>query len=336
MREAMLWEGLEDNEVRCDLCRHRCRIKAGRRGVCGVRENRDGRLFTLVYDRVAAEGVDPIEKKPFFHFLPGTLAYSIATMGCNFHCLHCQNSGLSRTPADTGTIQGYPRSPEEIVEAARARGCRSISYTYSEPTVFAELALDTAEKARAAGLKNTFVTNGYQSPELLRAMEGLVDAANVDLKSFSREFYHRVCGADLEGVLDTLRRLHASGVWIEVTTLLIPGMNDGAEELKELARFIADLSPDIPWHVSRYHPAYKMHGPPPTPRETLDAARRIGREAGIKYVFSGNVPGDPGEHTYCHACGAVLIERWGFAVRALRLREGACPECGTPAAVRLD
>jgi pyruvate formate lyase activating enzyme len=307
MHEAILWEKGEQDKTTCNLCRHRCVLKPGRRGICGVRENREGRLFTLVYDRVAAEGVDPIEKKPFFHFLPSSLAYSIATMGCNFSCAHCQNCHLSRSPADTGVIEGRKISPE-----------------------------DTARIAKERGLYTNFVTNGYESPELIEKLTGLIDAANIDLKAFSKDFYKKVCHADLEGVLETLALMHGAGIWIEVTTLLIPGLNDGQSEVEAIAEFIANLDENIPWHISRYHPAYRMLYRPSTSIESLVAARNIGRAAGLRYVFTGNVPGDEGESTYCHACGRVLIGRYGFTVKKMHLKDGRCPDCGTRVVIRFE
>jgi pyruvate formate lyase activating enzyme len=330
MHEAILYEKDVDNKTRCRLCRHRCTIKPGNRGICGVRENRDGVLYSLVYDQVAAQGVDPIEKKPFFHFLPGTLAFSIATMGCNFSCSHCQNCHLSRTPADTGEIQGRSIPPEKIVEAAVAQGCSSLSYTYSEPTVFGELVLDTARIAKKKGLYNTFVTNGFATPDFIREMTGLIDAANVDLKAFSKGFYRKVCHADLEGVLDSIRLMHAAGIWLEITTLLIPGLNDGDEEVGSMAEFIVSVSPEIPWHISRYHPAYRMHDRPATPVESLERAREIGFNAGLRYVYAGNVPGNEGENTCCHNCGALLIRRYGFTISKDHTKRGACQRCHTP------
>ncbi len=334
MHEAILYEKIDGHKVLCRLCRHGCTIKPGKRGICGVRENREGTLYTLVYGRVAAQGVDPIEKKPFFHFNPGSMAFSIATMGCNFHCAHCQNSSLSKTPADTGRIEGKGASPETLVDTALSRGCESMSYTYSEPTVYAELAIDCARTAKERGLYNTFVTNGYQSSELIQELDGLVDAANIDLKGFSREFYKKICGAELDGVLDTIARMHGMGIWIEITTLLIPGLNDSAEELKELAGFIAGIDQRIPWHISRFHPCHRMTDRPATPIDRIEQARGIGREAGLRYVYTGNVPGDPGESTYCHACNKRIIHRYGFMVHEISLVNGRCMECGAKAAGR--
>lgn len=334
MREGVLYEKLENKKTACNLCRHRCVLKTGQRGICGVRENREGTLYSLVYDRVAARSVDPIEKKPFFHFFPGSLAYSVATMGCNFKCRHCQNCHLSRTPAETGEIHGQDVPPEAIVKAALQQGCRSISYTYSEPTIYAELALDTARLAKEKGLYNTFVTNGYESPELIKRMTGLIDGANIDLKAFTEEFYKKISGAKLEGVLDSIRRMHGAGIWIEITTLLIPGLNDSPAEVETIAGFIAELDPHIPWHISRYHPAYQMLDRQTTPRERLSQARKIGLETGLKYVYTGNVPGDEGENTYCHSCGEKLIGRFGFTLNLMNLNNGKCPKCGAGAAGR--
>jgi pyruvate formate lyase activating enzyme len=262
------------------------------------------------------------------------LAYSIATMGCNFHCRHCQNCHLSRTPADTGRIEGRSIPPEKMVAEAKASGCGSLSYTYSEPTIYAELALDTAKIAKREGLYNTFVTNGYESPALIERMDGLIDAANIDLKSFSKENYKKISGAKLSGVLDSIQRMFKIGMWIEITTLLIPGLNDSKSEVEEIAAFIADLSRDIPWHISRYHPAYQMHDRPVTPHKNLTDARKIGYQRGLKYVYTGNVPGDEGENTYCHGCGEILISRIGFTVNRNRLKDGVCPGCGAKAAGR--
>lgn len=336
MHKAILFEKDEDQKTRCFLCRHGCVIKPGKRGICGVRENQGGELYTLVYDRLAASGVDPIEKKPFFHFLPGSLAFSIATMGCNFACSHCQNSHLSRTPADTGRIEGRAVTPDEIVASAKKSGCASMSYTYSEPTIYAELALDTAKIAKTQGIYNTYVTNGYQSPECLDAFDGLIDAANVDLKAWSKKFYKKVCHAERDGVLDTIRLLHARKVWIEITTLLIPGENDATGDLEALAAFIADVDPSIPWHISRYHPSYRMMNKPVTPVDSLIEACEIGRKAGLRYVYTGNVHGDERESTFCHACNARLIARHGYMIRENRIKEGKCPDCDAEVASVFD
>jgi pyruvate formate lyase activating enzyme len=328
--EALLYEKLDEGKVRCGLCAHRCLIAPGRRGTCNVRENRGGVLESLVYGKLVAGRADPIEKKPLFHFLPGSLSYSIATVGCNFRCRFCQNADIAQLPNDRGgAIYGESVSAAEVVAAAEAEGCRSIAYTYTEPTVFFEFALDTARRAHARGLRNIFVTNGYMTAEALEAAAPFLAAANVDLKAFTSKFYKNVCGARLGPVQETLRAMKSAGVFVEVTTLVVPGLNDDPEELNALALFLVnDLGPETPWHISRFHPTYRLTDRPPTPVKTLQAARDIGRSAGLKYVYIGNVPGDPGENTLCPACGETVIERRGFEVRSLKLTEGRCSSCG--------
>jgi pyruvate formate lyase activating enzyme len=281
-----------------------------------VRENRDGILYTLVYGRPISTAVDPIEKKPLFHFLPGTSTYSLATVGCNFACSFCQNADISQMPADRGRIAGRPFSAEQVVVEAVALGCASISYTYTEPTIFYEYARDCAQLAVEAGLKNIFVTNGFMTAQMLADIDGALHAANVDLKSFSDQFYRTLAGARLKPVLDSIRRLSQMGVWIEVTTLLIPGLNDGEEELRELAAFLVSVSPDLPWHVSRFYPTYRLLDTPPTPVEAVEKAVRIGREAGLRYVYGGNVPGHSSESTTCPDCGKIVMERWATGCAA--------------------
>jgi pyruvate formate lyase activating enzyme len=328
--EAYLYAPLEDHKVICNLCSHRCVIKAGRRGLCGVRENQTGKLHTLVYGKLIARHVDPIEKKPLFHFLPGSLSYSIATVGCNFRCKFCQNADIAQMPADQkGLIMGDAASPEEIVAAAAKAGCRSIAYTYTEPTVFFELAYDTAKIAHERGIRNVFVTNGYMTPEALEMINPHLNAANVDLKAFTEKYYRDLCGARLKHVQETLKRMKNHGILVEITTLIVPGLNDDRGELQLLAGFIADdLGADTPWHISRFHPTYKLTDRPPTPVKTLDAAREIGLQAGLKYVYTGNVPGNAGENTFCPGCGEVVIERWGFQVGSVRIKDGRCTRCG--------
>jgi pyruvate formate lyase activating enzyme len=329
--EALLYQKRNDRKVECALCSHRCLILAGKRGICGVRENQDGTLHTLVYGRLIAGHIDPIEKKPLFHFLPGSFSYSIATVGCNFRCRFCQNADIAQMPADRGgRILGEATDAREVVAAAARGGCRSIAYTYTEPTVFLEFALDTARLAHAQGIRNVFVTNGYMTREALETIAPVLDAANVDLKAFNRSYYTEVCGAKLEHVQETLRSMKSLGVFVEVTTLIVPGLNDDPAELKALAEFLArDLGPDTPWHISRFHPTYRLTDRPPTPVETLSAARRIGLKAGLTHVYTGNVPGDDGENTFCPACGEALIERWGFRVGKVRLKDGRCVKCRT-------
>jgi pyruvate formate lyase activating enzyme len=327
----MLFETDSEKRVRCHLCRHGCVIKDGSRGICNVRQNSGGRLHTLVYDRVIARHVDPIEKKPLFHFFPATLAYSIGTVGCNFSCRFCQNADIAHMPADRGgRIAGSRAAPEGMVKEALASGCRTIAYTYTEPTVFFELAFDTARLAHRAGLRNVFVTNGYMSEKALEMIAPYLDGANVDLKAYSPQFYREQCGARLAFVKETLRQMKSLDIFVEVTTLLIPGLNDERQELKSLAAFIAEeLGSETPWHVSRFHPCYRLTDRPPTPVESLRTARNIGIQAGLKYVYTGNVPGDNGEWTYCCGCGRPLIVRRGFAVVENRIRNCLCPDCGS-------
>ncbi len=329
-QEARLYDKLDGERVQCRLCAHRCTIQAGRLGICGVRENRAGVLYSLVYGQLISQAVDPIEKKPLFHFYPGSTAFSIATVGCNFRCIFCQNAEISQMPRDQGQITGRDTPPALVVTAARARGCRSIAYTYTEPTVFFEYAYDVSVEARAAGLANVFVTNGYMTPEMLEAYHPYLDAANVDLKSFRDEFYRRLCGARLQPVLDSLKRMKTQGVWVEVTTLVVPGHNDDPGELRELAGFVAqELGPETPWHVSRFHPTYRLTDAPPTPAATLERAHAIGREAGLRYVYIGNLPGLRGEDTLCPGCGQTVIGRYGFTVTEWHVKDEACEFCGT-------
>ena len=326
---AALWEEWRGGpRVHCFLCAHHCRIDPGALGLCGVRENRDGVLYTLVYGCPVSTAVDPIEKKPLFHFLPGSLSLSLATVGCNFTCRFCQNADISQMPRDQGRIVGRSLSPEQVVTAAREAGCASVSYTYTEPTIFYEYARDSARLATAAGLKNVFVTNGYMTAETLADIDGHLHAANVDLKSFSDDFYRTIVGARLKPVLDSIRRLWAMGVWVEVTTLLIPGRNDSDDELRSLASFLTSISPDIPWHVSRFHPTYRLLDVPATSLASVERALRIGREQGLFYVYGGNVPGHSSESTTCPDCGAEVIERRGFRMRADVVSDGRCPDCG--------
>ena len=328
--EAYLYERLDDRKVRCQLCNHRCVIKDGKRGICGVRENQKGILKTLVYGRLIAQHVDPIEKKPLYHVLPGTLSYSIATVGCNFKCRFCQNADIAQLPTDRkGMIVGDLYTPEDIVTAATGAGCRSIAYTYTEPTIFFEFAHDTARLAHEEGLLNVFVTNGYMTSEALHMIQPYLDAANVDLKAFSDDFYKEQCSAKREHVMETLRLMKSLGIFVEVTTLLIPGLNDDRKELGELAFFVADsLGSDTPWHISRFHPTYKLTDRPPTPAESIQEARRIGLDAGLRYVYSGNLPGDEGENTLCYSCSHLLIERWGYRISKNVIQDGRCPKCG--------
>ncbi|MDY6824440.1 MAG: AmmeMemoRadiSam system radical SAM enzyme [Thermodesulfobacteriota bacterium] len=328
--EAYLYEKLAEDKVACHLCGYRCVVKPDGYGRCKVRQNIGGSLQTLVYGRLIAINPDPIEKKPLYHFMPGTLSYSIATVGCNFRCDFCQNMDISQMPRGTGKIAGTDYSPAEVVADALRTGCRSIAYTYTEPTVFFEFAHDTARLAREKGLKNLFVSNGYMTPEAIDMIAPYLDAANIDLKAFDDAFYQEHCGARFEPVKESLAHLKEKGVFVEVTTLLIPGMNDSAGEIEAAARFIADrLGAETPWHLSRFHPAYKMDDVSPTPVGTLTRAYDIGKAAGLKYIYIGNVPGHDGENTYCAECGELVIERAGFFnVKTDKVKNGCCAYCG--------
>jgi pyruvate formate lyase activating enzyme len=329
VKSAMFQKRMDEDKVQCSLCSHYCLISPGKRGICAVRENREGILYSLVYDRVIARNVDPIEKKPLFHFLPGSFSYSIATPGCNFRCKHCQNADISQLPQELGgAFLGEEIAPSMIVESARRHRCSSISYTYTEPTIYFELAYDTARFAHDAGLKNVFVTNGYITPEALQVMRPYLDAANIDLKGFRDDFYRKVCGARLQPVLDAIKLYKEYGIWIEITTLVIPGHNDSDEDLRGIARFIKSVGADVPWHVSRFHPTYKLLDQPITPRETLARARQIGFDEGLRYVYEGNIPGE-GEDTFCPNCEQVVLERVGFSVKATAMDSGKCGKCGT-------
>ena len=352
VHKARFYDTLSGARVRCMLCPHDCVISDGSRGACGVRYNDRGTLYTLVYNKVVSREVNPIEKKPFFHFLPGSHAYSIATVGCNLRCSFCQNWQISQWPKDhlpkrmeTGnevpmetvcpqlvdldrSIPGEPVTPESLVDAAIRTGCQSMSYTFIEPTIFYEMAYDTAVLARERGLKNNFVTNGYISEPPLREVAGVLDAANIDLKFFKEDSYRRISRARLQPILDAIRLYHELGVWIEVTTLVISELNDSDEELRQIAEFVCSVGSEIPWHVSAFYPAYRMTETPPTSVATLRRARDIGLAAGLRYVHEGNIPGAGGENTLCYACQALLIERYGFFVRRNRIEKGACPECG--------
>jgi len=336
MKEAMWYKKLSDNRVRCDLCNHHCMINDGERGICGVRENNDATLYSLVYGKVIASHVDPIEKKPLFNFFPGSYSFSIATVGCNFKCTHCQNSDISQMPVDHARIMGQDISAEQIVQMAEKNDCKSISYTYTEPTVFMEYVLDVAKIAKDKGLKNVFVTNGYMTKEVLNDVHPYMDAANVDLKGFTEEHYRSVCGARLKPVIDTIRLMKQLGVWVEVTTLVIPTVNDSEDELRKLAEFIFSVGPEVPWHVSRFHPTYKMNNLPPTPIKTVIKARLIGLEVGLRYVYTGNIPGDEGEKTFCYNCGKTLIERYGYNIGSVNVKNSKCSFCDADVDIRIS
>jgi pyruvate formate lyase activating enzyme len=323
----MLYSPLEGEKVQCHLCNHRCSISPGKKGLCGVRENREGRLYTLVFGRAISLQVDPIEKKPVFHLFPGSTSFSIAAVGCNFRCLQCQNHEISQMPVVLDRIEGSAVPPPKIVSLARENRCKSIAYTYTEPTIYFEYAYETAALARQEGIKNVFVTNGYMTGEALKTIQPYLDAANVDLKSFREKFYKEVCGAKLKPVLESLALMKKLGIWVEITTLVVPTLNDSDEEFKEIAQFILSLGPEVPWHISAFYPTYKMLNLPRTPASLLHRAREIGMGAGLRYVYCGNIPGEEGEDTFCPSCGRKVIERVGFRVIRNDVVAGECRHC---------
>ena len=330
MHQVYLYKKLEDKKVQCQNCAHYCVIAPGKRGICGVRENIDGKLYALNYGKAIACHIDPIEKKPFFHFLPGSYSLSIATVGCNFACRSCQNWDISQGFKGKKEIPGEYLPPKEIVELAKKNNLPSISYTYTEPTIFLEYALDTMKLAKKAGLKNNFVSNGFMTEESAKLVIPYLDANNIDIKSFSEDFYRENCGAKLQPVLDTAKLMKKSGIWVEITTLVIHTLSDSEKMFRDIAKFIKEaLGIETPWHISQFSGAisWKFQHLPDTSVETLEMAYKIGKEAGLKYVYTGNVPGIPSEDTFCPKCNALAINRTGYTI--LRHdKKGKCPKCG--------
>ena len=313
----------KSNKIMCMLCQHFCQLKEGQVGICGVNKNENGALKTLVYGHPSALNLDPVEKKPMYHLLPGISALSLGTVGCNFKCPFCQNWQISQEHSVDTSVN---ISPQKMVDLAIKNGAASIAYTYNEPTLFYSYAKDIGVIAREKGLKNIFVTNGFESEEVVKDMASWLDAANVDLKSWDDAYYKKVLKGRLEAVKETLRNMLKEGIWVEVTTLLIEGDNDSDADLKAMAAFIADeLGKHVPWHLSAFHPDYKMQDHESTKLQTLERAKKIALEAGLEYVYLGNVPvhGD----TYCPDCGTLLIDRTGYSVTQNNLVDGHCPKC---------
>jgi len=329
IHDALLYDELEGGQVQCNLCAHRCRIREDSRGICRVRENREGKLYTLVYGNLIAENVDPIEKKPLYHFLPGTRAYSIATPGCNFRCGWCQNWQISQMPREMRMPERRRVSPEAVVGKALDSNCQTIAYTYTEPTIFFEYSYDTGRIAHEKGLKNVFVTNGFMTAEMLEKIEPFLDAANVDIKAFKDEPYRTLMGGRLEPVLESCRKMKAMGIWLEITTLIVPGVNDDPDELEELALFIfKDLGPETPWHLSRFYPQYKMTERAPTDEGILYETKLMGESVGLEYIYLGNILGN--NQTNCKVCDNQLITRSGYSTQMSGVgSKGKCKECGT-------
>ncbi len=327
MHEALQYEKEEGNVVHCSLCSHRCRIAEGRQGICGVRMNRDGTLYAGSYGKISAEAVDPIEKKPMYHYLPGTTSYSLGSVGCNFHCKHCQNWHISAAKLENGPLRSL--SPDEGVKRALDHGCASIAWTYNEPTIWHEYALDMGNLAREYGLGTVYVTNGYITEEALRELAPMLSAFRVDIKAFKDSFYREVCGAHLQPVLDATILAQELGMHVEIVTLVIPGLNDSTAEMDELIRWVIEhLGPDTPMHFTRFHPDYKMLDITATPVATLERIYEQARSLGVRYPYLGNVFGHEYENTYCPECGALCIERSGYALRFEAFSDGKCTECG--------
>jgi pyruvate formate lyase activating enzyme len=327
----MLWEPAGDGRVRCKLCSYGCRIRDGKRGFCRVRENRGGTLYTLNYALASAIHADPIEKKPLYHFHPGTRVLSLGTLSCNFRCLHCQNYSLSQAAVEEGLPHLRECSPREAVALALERGCRGIAWTYNEPTIWFEYTYDSAREAKGASkdLYTVYVTNGYMTEEGLSTIEPYLDAYRVDVKAFTEAFYQEVSHARLQPVLERIESAVRKGLHVELVYLVIPTKNDGEGEIAQFTEWAADLDVNLPVHFTRFHPDYRLTHLPPTPLETLEKVREIARER-LRYVYTGNVPGHEGENTYCHNCGELLIERWAYLIRRMDLPDdGRCPSCRT-------
>jgi pyruvate formate lyase activating enzyme len=328
---AWLSKKLSSGKVLCQACLQVCTLDEGEYGICGVRKVEDGELKLLVYGLAAAVNVDPIEKKPMFHFLPKSKAFSLGTVGCNFSCKFCQNADISQYPKEHQMqITGQELPPEQIVELAIANGCQSIAYTYNEPIVFFEYTYDTAKLAHKKGLKNIYVTSGYETHKALDLLTPYIDGMNIDIKAFTDEFYKEICGARLKPVLDCVKYAYEKGIWIEITTLLIPNKNDSDEEIRNIAKFIASIDKTIPWHISAFHPTYKMLDTPRTPSSTLLRAYNIGKEEGLKYLYVGNIDDKDHSSTYCPKCKKRVIDRRGhigqYVINELD-ENGVCPYC---------
>jgi pyruvate formate lyase activating enzyme len=327
-RRAMFWESRDGLDVRCTLCPRACEVGDEERGYCGVRENQGGVYQTLVYGTLCSANVDPIEKKPLFHYLPGTTAFSVATPGCNMECKFCQNWQISQFRPEQ--VDSTPITPEELVAACRARQSPTLAYTYSEPVVFYEFMHDTAALGRERGIGSVMISNGYIQEQPLRQLCRQLTGVKIDFKSFRERFYEEMCAGQLKPVLATLEVLKDVGIWFELVVLIIPTLNDSPEEIRELSGWVVrHLGPDVPMHFTRFHPTYRVTNLPQTPVATLDRCRQIALDAGVRYVYVGNVPTHPGENTVCHHCGQELIRRVGYRIAQNRLKDGKCPQCGT-------
>jgi pyruvate formate lyase activating enzyme len=323
---ARFWKKLEGKRIECGLCPKHCKVEDRERGFCGVRENRDGEYMTLVWGQPCAVHVDPIEKKPLFHFRPGSQAFSIATAGCNLECKCCQNWDISQSKPEDVDFQFMP--PEEVVRGAKEYDA-CVTFTYSEPIVYLEYAIDTAKAAREAGVRATMVTGGSGEAEPMKEVLKYLDAVKVDLKGFTEDYYQRMCKGKLEPVLKTLEVIRKSGVWLELVHLCVPGQNDSESEIRTMCRWVKEhLGRDVPLHFTRFHPEYQMKNVPPTPNATLIRCREIALGEGLRFVYTGNVPGLAGEDTTCPSCGKVVVARRGFELEGLHIKNGRCAFCG--------
>ncbi|MCD6467930.1 MAG: AmmeMemoRadiSam system radical SAM enzyme [Thermoplasmata archaeon] len=334
-KEASFWRKKAGNKVQCFLCPHECVVSDGGRGICGVRENKGGKLFTLIYGSVSSVAADPIEKKPLYHFHPGSYALSFGTVGCNLFCKHCQNYSISRAKPEDYPLREF--SPDEPALLAKERGCDGVAWTYNEPAIWHEFTLDASRVVKREGLYVVYVSNGFINEEPFREIGRYLDAINVDVKAFNDDFYKRVAGARLQPVLDTCRLARELGIHLEVTYLVIPGLNDSVDEVKSFCSWVYDeLGADTPVHFTRFYPYYKMLGNPPTPFETLERAYNIAQREGLRFVYLGNVQAGKYDNTYCPKCGALLIERFGFSSKIKNLEDGRCTVCGERTPVVMD
>ncbi|MBN2708323.1 MAG: AmmeMemoRadiSam system radical SAM enzyme [Calditrichaceae bacterium] len=328
VREAQYYEKLDHKQIRCKLCPRECIVDDRERGYCGVRENRNGIYYTLVYARPCTYHVDPIEKKPLFHFLPGTMAFSLATAGCNLNCKFCQNWQISQVTPEQ--VQSIYAPPEKIADFSKKYNCHSIAYTYSEPTIFYEYMNDTIDAGHQEGIKSVVITAAYISQKPLLNLCNKADAIKVDLKAFSESYYKDVVNGELKPVLDSLITMKSQNIWTEIVYLVVPTLNDSDKEIKELCKWIIQyLGKDVPIHFTRYHPQYLLKDLPPTPIKTLERIHEIARSEGIHYSYIGNVPGHPAENTYCHKCNKKIVERSGFTINSILIKDGKCAYCGT-------
>jgi pyruvate formate lyase activating enzyme len=329
--EARFYDKLPTGNVRCGLCPRRCMVATGRRGHCNVRENRDGTYYTLVHSQLCTAHIDPIEKKPFFHFRPGTLAFSVATGGCNVNCKFCQNWEISQAAPEQ--LRRQRVTPSDLAAAARQNACPTLAYTYSEPIIASEYYLECAQAGHALGIRSVFVSNGFVLREPLDKLCDRMDAIKIDLKAFSELYYRDVVNAELRPILDSMLTIRKRGVWLEIVYLVVPTLNDSDSEFRAMAKWVkSELGPDVPVHFTRFYPLYRLKNLPPTPLETLQRAKAIADSESLHYVYVGNVPGSPGEHTYCPKCHRTVVERVGFSVRKLQLKNGKCGYCQQPIA----